>query len=238
MTMWLLPMYSSRWNDSFFYGQLKRNIPLPIKAPVHFYLSARFVGDVRGQVSLDHSAPAYLSENAIIAGAGVATKQWHHLLGWAEAGESINYIPGRKDVGTATPDYRGGLNFSKGFGSLLGANHAGFFYETTADAIYISRFGKDWLFYLQNRAGRTFRKLGGDNLQAYLNGNYVQDLKRQYWANTIEFGPGARLRIPGTPPGVYLSADWLRGVYIINKDNPRRPNYNDFRFGFWYAANR
>jgi hypothetical protein len=40
------------------------------------------------------------------------------------------------------------------------------------------------------------------------------------------------------PPGVYLSADWLHGVYTMNKNNPRRPNYNDLRLGFWYAASR
>lgn len=237
-SMWLLPMYSTRWNDNFVYGQVKRNLPIPGKLPVHFYLSTRFVGDVRGQVALDHLAPQYLSENAIIVGTGVATPQWHHLLGWAEAGISMSYLPGRHDVGTAVPDYRGGLNFAKGFGHLLGSSHPGFFYETTADGIYVSRFDKDWLFYSQHRAGRTFRFMGSDFLQLYANANAVQDLKRQYWANTLEFGPGAKLHLPGMPSGIYLSADWLRGVYTLNRDNPRRPNYNDLRLGFWYSASR
>jgi tetratricopeptide (TPR) repeat protein len=239
-TMWLLPMYSTRWNDNFVYGQVKRNLPLPLpaKLPVHFYVSARFVGDMRGQVSLDHLPPQYLSENSVIVGTGVGTRQWHHLLGWAEAGISMSYLPGRHDVGMAVPDYRGGLNFAKGFGHLLGSSHPGFFYETTADAIYVSRFDKDWLFYSQHRAGRTFHVLGGDFLQLYANANAVQDVKRQYWANTLEFGPGAKLHLPAMPAGVYFSADWLRGVYTMNEDNPRRPNYNDLRLGFWYAASR
>ena len=236
-TMWLLPMYSSRWNDSFIYGQVKRTIPIPYKLPVSFYLSARFIGDLRGQVRLDNLPPEYLSENAVIVGAGVSTRQWRHLLGWAEAGISMNYIPGRTDVGVAIPDYRGGVNFAKGFGSLLGSSHAGFFYETTADAIYVSRFDKDWLFYSQHRVGRTFR-IGGDTLQAYLNGNFVQDVKREYWANSVEFGPGTKLHLPWMPPGLYLSADLLRGAYTTNVDNPRGPNYYDFRLGFWYAATR
>jgi len=236
-TMWLLPMYSSRWNDTFIYGQAKRTLPIPYKLPVSFYLSARFVGDMRGQVQMSNLPPQYLSENAVIAGVGASTQQWHHLMSWAEAGLSMNYIPGRTNAGIAVPDYRGGINFAKGFGQLLGSTHSGFFYETTADAIYVSRFDKDWLFYSQHRVGRTFR-IGGETLQAYFNGNVVQDMKREYWANSLEFGPGTKLHLPWMPQGVYLSADWLRGVYTTNIDNPRRPNYNDFRLGFWYAATR
>jgi tetratricopeptide (TPR) repeat protein len=237
-TMWLLPLCSTRWNDNFMYGQVKRNLPLTGKLPVHLYLSARFIGDMRGEATLNNVPGQYLSENAIILGMGAATRQWHHFLGWAEAGTSINYLPGRHDVGRTIPDYRGGLNFAKGFGRLLGGSHPGLFYETTADAIYVSRFDKDWLFYSQHRAGRTFRSWGGDFLQAYANLNLVQDVKREYWANTFEFGPGAKFHIPGMRDGVYLSADWLHGVYTINKDNPRRPNYNDLRLGFWYAVTR
>lgn len=236
-TMWLLPMYSSRWNDTFIYGQAKRTLPIPYNLPVSFYLSARFIGDMRGQVSLANLPPQYLSENAVIAGFGASTRQWYHLLGWAEAGLSMNYIPGRTNAGVAAPDYRGGVNFAKGFGELLGSARSGFFYETTADAIYVSRFDKDWLFYSQHRIGRTFR-IGGETLQTYFNGNVVQDIKREYWANSLEFGPGTKLHLPWMPRGVYLSADWLRGVYTTNVDNPRRPNYNDFRLGFWYAATR
>ncbi len=235
-TLWLLPMYSTRWNDSFMYGQIKRNLPLPIKLPGSFYVSTRLVGDIRGQVQLN-GLPQYLSENSVIVGTGFATKQWHHLMSWAEAGLSMSYLPNRRDVGTAIPDYRGGLNFARGWGNLLGRRHPGLFYETTADAIYVSRFDKDWLFYSQHRAGRTFR-LGGDYFQTYLNANIVQDLKREYWANSLEFGPGLKLHLPSMRPGVYFAADWLHGVYTTNAGNPRRPNYNDLRLGFWYAASR
>jgi tetratricopeptide (TPR) repeat protein len=237
MSAWLLPMYSSRWNDSFIYGQVKRNLPLTGALPFQFYVSARLIGDLNGQTRLNN-LPQYLSENSVITSFGVGTRQWHHLSAWAEAGLSMSYLPNRHDVGTAVPDYRGDVNFAKGFGNMLGGRRPGLFYETTADAIYVSRFDKDWLFYSQNRAGRTFRWLGGDFLQAYANVNIVQDMKRQYWANSLEFGPGARIHLPGMAPGVYLSADWLRGVYTLNRDNPRRPNYNDLRLGLWYAVSR
>ena len=242
-TIWVLPMYSSRWKDVFSYGQIKRTIPIPGLGPVNklvsFYLSARFIGDVKGSLPGHVLDPQYLSESSFIFGAGASTRTWHHFTGWVEAGESVKYLPGRHDVGAAIPDYRGGVNFAKGFGSLLGSHTPGFFYEATGDAIYISRFGKDWLFYSQHRAGRTFR-LGGDatSFQTLLNFNYVRDSQNQYWANTIEFGPGAKLHLSWMPKNVYLSADFLRGVYTNNNFNPRRPNYYDVRVGAWYAVTK
>ncbi len=158
-TVWALPMYSTRWHDLFAYSQIKRTIPIPglgrINKLVSFYFSTRFTGDVKsGLISQNVQFPQYLSESAFIVGVGASTKTWHRLTGWVEAGESIKYID-LKNVGSAMPDYRGGVNYAKGFGSLAGSSRAGFYYETTADAIYVSRFGKDWLFYSQNRAGRT-----------------------------------------------------------------------------------
>jgi Tfp pilus assembly protein PilF len=237
-TVWALPMYSSRWKDAFAYGQWKRNLPLFQGTPLHFYLSSRFIGDARGQVSAGTLGPQYLSESSVIVGAGVSTRQWHHFLGWAEAGEAIKYLPGRHDIGAAIPDYRGGLNFAKGFGTMLGAHRTGFFYETTGDAIFISRFDRDWMFYSQNRTGQTFHVGDGNYLQLYANANYVRDLKNQYWANTVDFGPGARVHLPWMPAGVYFAGDYLRGVYTQNKGNPRKPNYTDLRLSFWYAASR
>ena len=246
-TFWALPMFSSRWMDMFTYSQLKRTFPLP--APwakanklLSFYLSARFMGDLRGEVPTAFGA-GYLSESSLIFGAGVASKTWHHLTGWAEAGESVNYMPGRHDEGYAIPDYRGGLNFAKGFGQLLGSSTPGLFYETTADAIYVSRFDKDWMFYSQHRAGRTFHAWDKSTAQALLNVNFVGDVKSQYWANTVEIGPGAKVHFPWMRPNVYLSADFLRGFYLRGDYYPPctlkgcapQSSYNDLRLSLWYA---
>ena len=111
------------------------------------------------------------------------------------------------------------------------------FYETTADAVYVSRFDKDWLFYSQNRAGRTVH-FWGSSAQALFNVNYTRDVKSQYWANTLDMGPGIRLHLPWMPPSVFFSTDLLRGVYTEKGYYPRRPNYNDVRIGFWYAVTK
>ena len=242
MTVWALPMYSSRWKDAFTYGQVKRVIPLPwLKAnkAVSFYLSTRFMGDAKsGLPSPNGIAPQYLSESSFIFGAGIASHTWHHLTAWAEAGEAVQYLPSRTDVGLAIPDYRGGVNFAKGYGNLLGTKTTGLFYETTADAVYVNRYEKDWLFYSQHRAGRTFRFLGGSYAQALFNVNFTHDTKNQYWANTAELGPGVRVHLPWMPPSVYFEGDFLRGVYTNNEANPRRPNYDDVRLSLWYALSK
>ena len=109
----------------------------------------------------------------------MASKTWKHLTAWSEAGEAVKYLPGRHDVGAAIPDYRGGVSFSKGFGQLLGSGRSGAFYETTGDAIYISRFDKDWLFYSQHKLGRTFAGGRIPSAQLLLNVNYTRDVKSQ-----------------------------------------------------------
>ncbi len=102
-TTWMLPMYSSRWNDLFTYGQVKRTLPLPWKRVndlVSFYLSTRFDGDVRGTVRTAFG-PGYLSETAFILAAGVSSKTWHHFTAWGEAGEGFKYLPGARDAASA-----------------------------------------------------------------------------------------------------------------------------------------
>ena len=232
-TVWALPIYSTRWHDLFTYSQIKRTIPIPglgrVNKLVSFYVSTRFTGDVKSGLQ-NPTDPQYLSESSFIVGVGAASKTWHRLTGWVEAGESITYI-NMRDVGAAMPDYRGGVNYAKGFGSLAGSSKAGFYYETTADAIYVSRFGKDWLFYSQNRAGRTMPLGEGNTLQLLMNTNVVMDVQHQDWANTWEFGPGIRFRPSWMPKNVYFSGDFMRGGYLTTQ----RPQYSDIRIGFWYA---
>lgn len=238
-TVWSLPMYSSRWHDVFDYGQIKRTLPLPagLNRYLSLYVSARFSGDVRSSIP-QAAKSLYLSDSSVIPAIGVSSKTWHHLTAWGEAGESIQYLPFRHDSGHAVPDYRGGLSIVKGFGALLGGESTGFFFETTGDAEYVSRYGKDWIFTAQNRMGRTFRYGSRHDFQLAWNGNYLHDLKNQYWAETVETGPGLRINLPGTKPNLYLSADFLRGAYTNNMGNPYRPNYTDLRISFWYAVTK
>ena len=236
-TAWAFPFFSSRWHDAFGYAQVKTEVRLG-SLPIRPYLSVRLVGDVRGTVgsTLSNPAPQYLSESSFIFGIGLTTVTGHGFTGWFEAGEAVKYLKDRKDVGSMIPDYRGGIAFAKGFGHLLNGSK-GFFFETNEDGIFVSRFQDDLLFYTQNRSGYTLAKSesAGFQAQLYWNFNATVDRLRQYWANYAETGPGLRFRFQAMPKGMIFSVNFLRGAYLINQDNPRRPNFFDLRAGFWYA---
>jgi Flp pilus assembly protein TadD len=234
-TAWVFPFYSSRWHDVFSYGQVKTEVRIG-KLPFRPYLSARFVGDTRqttGEV-----LPQYLSESSLIFAAGVASNYWHGLMAWAEAGTAVSYLGGRKDVGKAIPDYRGGVAFSKGFGRLLGSESRGAFFETNVDGVFVSRFQNDMLLYWQNRLGYTLAPvsaLGGFQIQLFWNQNLTADSGGQYWANYSESGPGIRFRWEGMPKSLAFTANYMRGNYLVNEGNPGTSNFTDVRAGFWYA---
>ena len=225
-TTWMLPFYSSRWNNAFTYGQVKTEFKSPL--PVRPYLTMRFVGDARG--GTDQPFSQYLSETAFILGAGFSTPVHRGLMAWAEAGAAISYLRRKDQAQRLRPDYRGGVSFTRARGHLLGAESPGLFYENHEDGVYVSRFNRTVLFYTQNKIGYT-----RGNVQLYWNVNLTTDVKRQYWANFAETGPGIRFRWESLPPALAFSVDLVRGFYTINEGNPRRPNFYDVRAGLWYA---
>ena len=121
---------------------------------------------------------------------------------------------------------------------MIGGTH-GFFAETNDDGVFVSRFQNDMLFYSQNRTGYTFPAaeefLGGIQPQICWNYNLTTDRERQYWANYAETGPGVRFRSRALPKSMLFSINVMRGAYLVNAGNPRRPNFFDIRVGFWYA---
>ncbi|MES1257018.1 MAG: hypothetical protein ABUS51_01255, partial [Acidobacteriota bacterium] len=225
-TVWIYPLYSSRWSDLFGYGQVKTDLRLR-KLPVRPYVSVRYVGDVR-RVSSD-ATPQNLSESAFIVGAGVASRQWHGGVAWFEGGEALRYIRGEH-----WKDFRGGISYSAARGASLSGDQTGMFWETAADAVYVRHFANDEINYSQNKIGYT-REVGGFRAQAFWAANVVFDVNRQYWANFVETGPGLRFRPPGFPKSASVTVNAIRGVYLLNEGNPRRPNFNDVRVGVWYA---
>jgi len=227
-TLWVYPLYSSRWHDLFGYGQLRTELRLK-KLPIHPYASLRFDGDVQDSTS---ASPRNLSLSSFILAVGVATETWRGATGWFEAGTSINYMGGANAA-----DYRGGISFSRTIGTSIAAEHSGWFVETLADSVFISRFDNDLLNYTQTRVGFT-SSLGALKVQTFWSDNLTFDVKSQYWANFVETGPGFRFHPPGTPPSLAITVGGVRGVYLRNEDNPRRPNFFDFRAGIWYAITK
>jgi Tfp pilus assembly protein PilF len=218
-SIWFYPLYSSRWRDTFSYAQAKTEMRTDL--PLVPYVSARFVGDTR--------VPQYLSESSVILAIGMRTLPWRRITFWAEAGWAVNYATVH-----ALPDYRGGFSTGRAVGHTLTGERAGWFADTTMDGVFVSRFGNDFLLYDQSRFGYTV-KPASFRAQIYWNANATLDVRSQYWANFGETGPGVRLRQSSMPPAMFFTVNLLRGAYLINAGNPRRPNFNDLRAGVWYA---
>ena len=215
---WFYPIFSTRWHDFFSYGQVKTE--LRKSRWVQPYVSVRFIGDTR--VAIGGASPESLSESSFILAGGVRTAPWHRVTGWFEGGSAISYVTGHM-----LPDYRGG--FSGQWQKI--PESSGWFGDSSVDALYISRFNKDYLLYNQSRGGYAT----SPHVQLYWNANFTVDAKRQYWANFAETGPGVRLSSALLPKSMWFSLNLLRGAYLTNVDNPRRPNFNDVRLGVWYA---
>lgn len=226
-TVWMFPIWSTRWHDLFAYGQFKAE--WHPKSRIHPYLSTRFIGDTRVTIGgVGAVSPQYLSESSFIAGVGVATVPWHGMMGWAEAGSEMSYVTGHM-----VPDYRGGVNLTRNFGRSLAGESAGMFASANTDGVFVSRFGNDFLIYQQTRFGYSFgpRALRS---QVYWNVNATVDSERQGWANFIELGPGIRFHAAVMPPPMYIMLDAMQGAYLIHGSYPV-PHFADFRAGIWYA---
>jgi hypothetical protein len=230
-TAWVLPFYSSRWKNMFTYAQVKTAIKAG-NLPLRPYLSMRLVGDMRGRI--ENPFPQYLSESAVIFGAGVATPVHRGLMGWAEAGRAVSYLARQDGQSRVSSDYRAGVSFTRGIGHMLGSQTRGVFFENHEDAVFVSRFSNSGLFYTQNKFGYTTMP----GLQVYWNANLTAGARGEYWANFAESGPGVRVRWAGLPEALYFSVDVLRGVHTSNHGNSGRPNFTDVRAGFWYAFSR
>lgn len=243
-TAWAYPVYSSRWNALFLYGQAKTEFRFR-KLPFRPYLSARIMGDLglsKGEdpvIPGGMFGPVPLSERAVIPAVGITAPLGRGLAAWAEAGEAIRYSSGAG--ARLTPDYRGGVYFSRGWGSHLTSPEGGWFAELDVDGVYLSRYEHDMLAVVQNRIGYTsppIAGLAGFQWQVLLHTNFNADARGQYWANFVEIGPGYRFRWDWMPRSLYFGAMTLAGNYTVMEGNPRGPRYRDFRVGLWYAITR
>jgi hypothetical protein len=241
-TVWTMPMYSSRWDSTFVYSQAKLEFVHLKKWGFQPYVSLRWYGDTRMRQSLPGDGPGsgpLLSDSAFMLAAGVNRFLTPRLFVWAEAGRAFSYLANNPASGMGQADYRGGASYLRGWGAAANNGESGWFSEAGGDAVYVSRYNNNMLMYGQARRGYTLPALGaGLHVQPLWNFNWTADVERQWWGNFAETGPGVRVRWDSLPPNVSLRMDLLRGAYLVNRDNPHRPNYWDVRASLWYAFTR
>ena len=68
----------------------------------------------------------YFSESAFIAASESAPKRGTAYAGGSRQGRQSRYARDRTDVGAMIPDYRGGISYTKGFGTMLAARRRAF----------------------------------------------------------------------------------------------------------------
>jgi Tfp pilus assembly protein PilF len=242
VTVWTMPMYSSRWDSTFLYSQAKLEFVHLKKWGFQPYVSLRWYGDTRMREMMLGGGPApgaMLSDSAVMLAGGVNRFITPRLFVWAEAGRAFSYLGNNPASGTGQADYRGGASYLRGWGAVANNGEGGWFTEAGGDAVYVSRYDHNFLMYGQARRGYTLPPLkGGFYLQPMWNFNWTADAGRQWWGNFAETGPGVRVRWDSLPPKVSLRVDLLRGAYLVNRDNPHRPNYWDVRASLWYAITR
>ena len=240
-TVWSAPTFSSRWQTVFLYSQAKVQPGHWTIRGVQPYVSLRWIGDTRMRDNLRYysgSPGAMLSDSAFILSGGMLRYLTQRLFLWFEAGRAFSYLGSNPASGWGQADIRGGASYLNGRGSLGNNGERGWFGEWGLDALYNSRYGEDFLIYGQTRGGYTLPALRGIDVQALWNLNLTTDARRQWWGNLAETGPGVRVRWAGLPEHMALRADFVRGAYLVNTANPRRPNYWDLRTGIWYAFTR
>ncbi len=219
LTLWSLPMYSTRWRAGFSYSQVKSEFRLGT-LPIKPYLSLRFVGDTGTLLRQASVVNGALSERAVIPAFGVNGRLGPVTL-WGEAGLTVPFAAGPRRA-----DYRAGASYAKSFGQSMPSH--GWFATTTADAVFVSRFDRNTLLYSQNRFGYSFGRA-----QLGWNSNLTLDARRFWWGNFVEAGPGIKLQVA---PKLVLSVDALRGRHLVIQDLPMAPIYYDLRVSLWYAA--
>ncbi len=236
-----MPMYSSRWDSTFLYSQAKLEFVHLKKWGFQPYVSLRWYGDTRMRQTLpgDVGRGPMLSDSAFMLAAGVNRFITPRLYVWGEAGRAFSYLGNNPASGLGRADYRGGASYLRGWGAVANNGESGWFSEAGGDGVYVSRYNNNFLMYGQARRGYTLPALqGGFHLQPLWNLNWTADAQRAWWGNFAETGPGVRVRWDSLPPNVSLRMDLLRGAYLINRDNPHRPNYWDVRASLWYAITR
>ena len=117
-------------------------------------------------------------------------------------------------------------------------NQAALFLETSADAVYLSRFGHNVVFYSQNKAGYQLPGRKGFRHQTFTVINLATDARGDYFNNLMELGPGYRVGFDRLK-NLQVYVAFLRGVYTAQgrrlHNDLRGPNFNDIRLSLWYS---
>jgi hypothetical protein len=96
----------------------------------------------------------------------------------------------------------------------------GFFVDTSADGLYMSRFDKDYLLYGQSRAGYVVSRAALFERQSN------RRREEPNLGNFAETGPGVRVSSALLEKSKWITANWLHAIYLIG-------NHSTFPMSVW-----
>jgi tetratricopeptide (TPR) repeat protein len=239
--LWFTSFYAAPFYQSRFANQinpLNAKIGLRSDRYLQPYVGLRLNRDVR---SRSGTLPEIFSDNSAVLALGVQSS----ILGkgtnlYAEAGTAVSLLS-QPTHGRAVPDYRAGLTWFRSWGTSftgdagLHGRELSLTGSAYSDVGFYSRYDHNVIGYLQVREGLNLPTARLLPVQVLAAVNFLGDSNGNFYNNVIEAGPDLRLAPFRRLLGVWIEAQYLRGIYTRHDlANPYGPRYEDVRvFLIW-----
>lgn len=225
------PYYDTRWNSWFYYADIQQGYAIDAGGIFNGYAFLNVSGDSR---SMGELAPEIFSDNAAITGLGVSIRPFRGLQFNTQYGLSYDFIK-REDKSRIAGDFRSLIIYSDGIYPSLNLHDdvripLSPLLDVYSSLGYYSRY-KNFIGYLQARAGARFFEVGYTAADIYLKGSLVRDTEKEFYNNQLSGAVGIRV-VPNVTWGLYLAAEFHRGYYwdVGTTYNPYDSYFSSFRF--------
>lgn len=226
--VYFAPYYYQRFNDTIFPLQVRFGMTYGSQQQGELYIKSSTSVDNH---SVGGMSPVIYSDNATVLAVGA---NYRPVASWPvyvymELGKAYNFI--KQDGVTWQNDLRGGINAYDKWGSGAVPNYAAtlrsplkYWGEVYFDGSYYSRFQHDWIGQLRVRNGLNLMQYHNSSIDGYVGAQVLQDSQRLFYNNLFEYGPGLAFT-PDNHYNLTLRTEYIRGMYLINTDNPNSRDY-------------
>ncbi len=214
--------YDTRWYSNFFYLTLEEGYDIcPLLSA---YAMAGLSTDTRSSAG---AVPQIFSDNSLLVGVGLRSRLFKGFSVTAQQAASFDLI-GRNDINFVREDFRFILNYGWGIYPAFSQHDDARFPFAPKIDIYSSLGAyskyKNTIGYLQGKFGVRPLEVSKTVFDVYAKLNFARDWAvnilrsdasikpKEFYNNINEWGAGCRLT-PNVDWGIYLDAEFLRGMY-------------------------
>ncbi len=233
--------FDTRWQSTFIYLTAEEGYRL--NRILSAYAVVSLSTDTKSSAG---TVPQIFSDNSLMFGVGVRAQLFTGFSVSAQEGAALDII-GRKDINFVRNDFRFYLTYGNGIYAPY-TDHPDVRFPFYPILDLYSSLGayskyKNTIGYLQLKAGARVLEVSKTVMDVYGKLNFARDWAvnilvndpsikaKEYYNNINEWGLGCRLT-PNVDWGVYLDAEFLRGIYSHQDLLPagRDPYYTSYRF--------